>query len=433
MTIVSVITECLNRVVLVLTPLQRWHAVRRLNSGFMTERWFILLGVIAIITLMVLFTIVSLNRRRQERKITEHLFAEYSEKKGLNAHERQMLLDIATNTGLKRNESIFTLPTAFERGVDQITQKSIAKQGDKQGGRLRMELSFLREKLGFRKRHSASAVSASVAATTPNNLRSRQIPVGKKLYIRHSKNFSSDDIEATIIKNNDAEITVEFNIPMQITFDQPWRVRYYPGSSVWEFDTSVISCSGNTVALNHSNNIRLINRRRFLRVPVKKPAFIATFPLAKSFVKNSHNRKQKNAATGNRLNNPADVMELPEFIPAVVTELGGPGLRVEAELQVEVGDNVLLIFKLSEKKSPDSIATYINSEYTEEKILEGIGKVKHTRAAENGLSMAVELTGLSDTDVNELIRITNAALISTDNNMLTSGNTMERFMEYAGV
>ncbi len=45
------------------------------------------------------------------------------------------------------------------------------------------------------------------------------------------------------------------------------------------------------------------------------------------------------------------------------------------------------------------------------RIIEDIGEVRHVRAIENGQSIAVELTGLSDSDVNELIRATNAASV----------------------
>jgi hypothetical protein len=45
------------------------------------------------------------------------------------------------------------------------------------------------------------------------------------------------------------------------------------------------------------------------------------------------------------------------------------------------------------------------------RIVEDIGEVRHTKAIKNGLSIAVELTGLSDSDVNELIRATNAASV----------------------
>jgi len=43
------------------------------------------------------------------------------------------------------------------------------------------------------------------------------------------------------------------------------------------------------------------------------------------------------------------------------------------------------------------------------KIIEDIGEVRHTQAVQNGLSIAVELMGLSDSDINELICATNTA------------------------
>ena len=44
-----------------------------------------------------------------------------------------------------------------------------------------------------------------------------------------------------------------------------------------------------------------------------------------------------------------------------------------------------------------------------EKIAEDIGVVRHIKALQEGFSIAIELTGLSDSDVSELIRATNAA------------------------
>ncbi|MHC4112653.1 MAG: hypothetical protein ACYSUY_16395, partial [Planctomycetota bacterium] len=45
--------------------------------------------------------------------------------------------------------------------------------------------------------------------------------------------------------------------------------------------------------------------------------------------------------------------------------------------------------------------------------VEDIGEVRHIKAMQNGFSIAVELTGLSDPDVSELIRATNTASLRT--------------------
>jgi hypothetical protein len=48
-----------------------------------------------------------------------------------------------------------------------------------------------------------------------------------------------------------------------------------------------------------------------------------------------------------------------------------------------------------------------------EKIVENIGEVRHTKSIKNGFSIAVELIGLSDPNISELIRATNVASLKT--------------------
>ncbi|MEE9312455.1 MAG: hypothetical protein V3V10_08595 [Planctomycetota bacterium] len=404
MTTALVITAGYNVVVLALTPVERWKAAGQFSTDFMTEQWFILTGTAAIIILTVALLMVSYNRAAQERKLTEQLFVKYAERRGLSKREREILLEIARKAGLKRGEAIFTMPSAFNNGAAKMVEESLARQGAEKSKWLRTELSFLREKLGFQKKTSASIGSP----TKSRKLSSRQISTGKKLHITRRKTPDLVDIESTVIKNDNMELTVELTTSLESKSGELWRARYYFGASVWEFDTSVVSCNGNILALNHSDNIRFINRRRFLRVPVNKPAFIMRFPFVRTLGSSLTN------ASGNKWG-------LPEFIPATVTELGGPGLRIEAPLEVKAGERVLVAFSLDEEKDEDSIPyqkdaslhaiLMRDSKTTPSKIVEDIGEVRHVTAIENGLSIAVELTGLSDSDVNELIRATNAASV----------------------
>jgi hypothetical protein len=349
---------------------------------------------------------VSYNRAAQERKSSEQLFVKYAENRGLSKRERQILLEIARKAGLKRGEAIFTMRSAFDYGAAKIVEESLAQQGAEKNRWLRTELSFLREKLGFQKKTSTSIGSA----TKSRKLSSRQIPTGKKLHITRRKIPDLADIECTVIKNDNMELTVELITPLESKPGELWRARYYFGASVWEFDTSVINCDGNILALNHSDNVRFLNRRRFLRVPVNKPAFITRFPFVKTLPPTLAN------VSGN-------TWGPPEFIPAIVTELGGPGLRIEAPLEVKEGERVLVAFCLDEKKDENLIPhqngvhngarpiLVRDSKTITSKIVEDIGEVRHVKAIENGLSIAVELTGLSDSDINELIRVTNAASV----------------------
>ena len=416
MTTALVTTAGFNVVVRVLTPVERWKAAGRFSTSFMTEQWFILTGIAAIIILTVALLMVSYNRAAQERKLTMQLFVKYAERRGLSKRERQILLEIARKAGLKRVEAIFTMPRVFNNGAAKIVEESLARQGAEKSKWLRTELSFLREKLGFQKKTSASIGSPAKSG----RLSSRQISIGKKLHITRRKIPDLVDIESTVIKNDNMELTVKLTTSLESKPGELWRARYYFGASVWEFDTSVVSCNGNVLALNHSDNIRFINRRRFLRVPVNKPAFIMRFPFVRTLGSSLTN------VFGNKWG-------LPEFIPATVTELGGPGLRIEAPLEVKTGERVLVAFSLDDEKDVDSIpyqkdaslhailvqpgsaeqdSTHLRrGKTTPSKIVEDIGEVRHITAIENGLSIAVELTGLSDSDVNELIRATNAASV----------------------
>jgi hypothetical protein len=401
----SVITAGINTVVLALTPIERWHALRRLNSASTDQSWFIFLSVVAIIILTALLIAASYSRKVKERKANNKIFVNHAQRIGLSRRESQILLDIADITKLKQAESIFTMVTAFERGAAELIKDALAHRGAEAGKNLSTQLSVLREKLGFENKHSNMAGSA----VNSNKPSTKQIPPGKQLHMTRRKTSEQTDIESTVIENNDVELTVKLQASLESKPGELWSVRYYYGASVWEFETSSISCYGNILVLNHSDNIRFINRRRFLRVPVNKPTFIARFPFAKILQPKNHG---DNGAGQDSADVSGSSWGPPKFVQASVTELAGPGLRIEAPLEVKVGDRVLVILKLSEEQDqkPDSNKT---GKTAAEKIVEDIGEVRHTKSIKNGFSIAVELTGLSDPNISELIRATNDASLKT--------------------
>ena len=387
------ITPGANAVILALTPIKRWQAARRLGSDLVGEQSFALVCGAVLIVLTVLLIVVSYGRKKKDRNIADQLFSTYADGRGLSRHERTILLDIASRAKLKRSESIFTLASAFSLGATQVTDEILALQGARASRRLSAELAVLREKLGFQERVSDSPGSAA----TLSKPSSRQISIDKKLQIiGHER--EPTDIEATVLRNDDIELAVRLSRPLEAGPGEICCVHYYYGASVWEFDASVVSCHGGILVLTHSYDVRFINRRRFFRVPVKKPAFIASFPFAKTL-------------------SSGDLPESwgpPEFVPAAVTELAGPGLRVEAPLEVKVGERVVVILKMKEESAADHRRVSPRSGHRtarSSRIVEDIGQVRHVRTTENGFSIAVELTGLSDSNINELIRETNSASI----------------------
>jgi hypothetical protein len=435
-------------VVLGLTPTERWKAAGRFGTG-MTEHWFILTGVAVIIVLTALLLMISYHRVTQERKVSGRLFVDYAEKRGLSGREREILLEIANKAGLKRSQAIFSMVGAFDHGAGKMIEESLAQQGAEESQWLRTELSFLREKLGFQKKTSVS-IGLPTKLKRPS---SRQIPAGKQLHITRRKPPDLGDIESTVIKNDNMELTLKLTTPVESKLGELWRARYYFGVSVWEFDSSVVRCNGDILVLNHSDDMRFISRRRFLRVRVNKPAFIARFPFSRTLPPNSVSSKKGHWSKRGSVNKSGNTWGPPEFMPATVTELGGPGLRIEAPLEVKAGDRVLVIVNLSETidarySIPDTRRESRNDPPTagfdrnpallgqESRIVEDIGEVRHTKAIQDGFSIAVELTGLSDSNVSELIRATNAASIRTNVNRQdtpSSVNTEENVSEPASV
>jgi hypothetical protein len=91
----------------------------------------------------------------------------------------------------------------------------------------------------------------------------------------------------------------------------------------------------------------------------------------------------------------------------VVTELAGPGLRVEAPLSVQVGQRILIVFRL------DGQAEGTTDGEPGPRLIEDIAVVRRIEAVSNGYSIALELVGLQDTDIDELVRATNQAAMAS--------------------
>jgi len=390
---------------LALTPLERWsaaRATRTFQDDSSSGRWLIIVCIAVLVVLVVLFSWVSIRRVKKERKSTGESFEEYARQRGLSDRERELLAIVAKKAGLKRPESVFTMGSAFGLGAAKAMEEGIEGEASaKEGEQLRTEMSFLREKLGFGQKRSSSGKSS----TGLSKVTTRQIPVGKKLYVTRRKARANVDIESTVVRNSDTELAVALSQGVTIVFGETWCVRYYSGASVWEFDTTVLSYDGDTLVLNHSDSVRFVNRRRFLRVSVRLRAFVARFPFMSPFdegVAGGHDGPDLPEASAERCGPP-------RFVGAVVTEIAGPGLRIESALEVEPGERILVVFSLDEDVSEELGLGDAEGGVTRSMITEDIGEVRHVEAIEGGSLIAVELTGLVDSDIDALIRATNAA------------------------
>lgn len=408
----------LTRGLVALTPVERWQAAQRFSGSFVTERWFLIAVLVVMFTLGALLLVVSLYKTARELKTTENLFEEYAQKRGLGEHESKLLLVAATKAGLGQAEAIFTMSAAFDRGSDKMIEEHLKSQKSaRQTRRLKKELAELRQKLGFRKR----IASVATLPAQSRQISSRQIPVGKELHIatRGDEQADAEELKCTITRNTDNEFAVKPAAPLETQTGQSWTLKYDLGASLWEFEATVVSCADDTVVFNHSDNIRFISRRCFPRIPVQRRALIASFPFEKTVA--AEEGPDRNAEIADSRQNqptqaPAEIScRPPEFVDAVVTELGGPGLRIEALLNVKVGDRVLIVFHLGEKETAGHAANTNNM-----KILQDVGVVRDVTEVGNARdrkgihSIAVELVTLNESDLDELVRITNAAAVKAE-------------------
>ena len=391
---------------LFLTPIERWQTALRLDGSLLSERWLIAGVTAVLVSLAACFIVVTYSHSIRQRKAAHRIFFDNAERMGLSRRESQILLNIATAEKLKQVESIFSLANIFDRGATKITRSALAAEGHEGSRRLSAELSVLREKLGFRR--PSTNLTHRRSDLKPD---SRQIPAGEKLHITSLTTGEFLDSESVVRKNEDLGLTIETKEELKIGIGEPLTVRYYFGASIWEFESNLLDRSGTSLFISHSENVRLVNRRRFLRVPVKEPAYIAAFPFARQFADN------ENA----NLDNGSDDMVWgpPRFMPADIIELAGPGLRVLTPLEVGAGDRVIVVFKLGRQEHQDSMysAWTQKNDVVTSKMVEDIGLVRHCKAVKDGFSVAIEMTGLTDTNLCEMIKATNAASVKSKSNI----------------
>jgi len=377
--------------ILALSVLERLDAVRRLNTGRSYNDSFTALAVIMLVVLVVLLIWVSYSRWVQRRAQTREVFTENAMRRGLGARDRQILLAIVMRSGLRRTADVFTAVDAFDRGALKLVSECTRNRTSDENEHLRSEIGRLREKLGFQ---IASPIGGIVGLGQAS---SRDIPIGRSVELVCGGPQDGAVIRGDVIRNDEIEFAIQLKEPRVSRSGDLWRARYYSGLSAWEFDTSTVRCDGQRLVLNHSDTVQSTNRRRFPRVPVQGHALIAYLPFRQKHASrvdvSPEGVKTVSWPGGNRPES-----ETPAFAEGRVTELAGPGLLIEAALHVHPGDRVLVVLTLDPSVAPGMPGAWGT--------IAAIGKVRHARSANAAMSIAVELTGLNDTEIDELAYIT---------------------------
>jgi hypothetical protein len=389
-------------IVLGLTAIERWGATRRLEPRAGPYHGFVLVGVVVMVVLLALLIAISYWRHRQSKSQAQkpETFADNSERRGLSVRERQILLAIALRSGLQHTVEVFHDRDALDRGMTQLLVECAQTRTAQEIEDLKAEIARIRLKLGFDK------ASAGGGGPTRQQTGSGEVPVGARLELTGRSAGRAVTLQAEVLRNDGIEMAVALPAPLDSHVGDSWLARYYAGMSAWEFRTSTVSCAGKTLVLCHSGEVHFINRRRFERVAVHTPVLLAHLPFLRT-----------DAAGG----------EAPVFVASTLTELAGPGLRIETTLQMQVDDQILVVFRLPEGTDAPPAGT---------RAVTAVGRVKHGRDVERGVAIpdaidrvwegsstrdfhalaagplwiAVELTGLSNEEIEELVAVTSRLL-----------------------
>jgi hypothetical protein len=374
------VRDALDLVLTALTPLERWAATGRLKSTDASEHPEIRVLVIAVLVMVLLVLLLRwVSRRRQPRAIGEQreFFTESANRRGLSTRERQILLAIVVRSGLGQSEDIFTVVDAFDQGAAKLQEECSQTRTPDENRKLQVEIAALRSKLGFE-------LTRSHAGTTQEKRpSSRDILVGQIIDLTRRRDDTSS-MQAEVVRNDDIELAIELPHELEIEPGEGWLVRYDLGTALWEFDTTATRCEGTRLILNHSRQVRFVNRRRFPRLSVHVPAWVIRLPAVREPL----------------------APEPPAFTQGTIIEMAGPGLRIEIPVQANVGDQTMVVFQLEDTAPESARARDPNAGvYT----VSAIGRVQYVKRVPDGVSAVVELRALSEEDVDELVRYAYAA------------------------
>ncbi len=343
---------------LAITPAERWSAARPANYGIGEYRglYIIVLGLLT----AVVATIVAVLLRRWvgHRRQMQLDFREQAERAGLGEEETNLLTYAARLGELRAPANIVVTEAVFQRCMHLLMQcHRVLSMFPDDKRKILSVINSAQLKLGFE--GNSSLVS------------SRQIPEGAIITLTGSGIL--EPAQVTIVSAQGWEIKAHASAESQdLVTGTHLRARYCRAGSVWEFDTELVLADGRDLTLAHALNVRFVNRRRFRRVRVDRPASLACYPF---IVCKPH--------------------EPPVFHPARLIELGGTGLILEVEDMPSLAEKsrTLVLLEPRQGRSINGIAIVLRSE-----------TITSRKA-----HLVVELTDLSESDVSELVSETNLA------------------------
>jgi len=345
-----------------LSAAERWGAARNWYYEPLMN-WTVWLPVAVGVALAL--AAVAVYRVRIAHKAMLKAFRKADDRFELTRNERVVLEQIARLAGLKRFSNIFTMETAFERGVSLLGQSRAVEEMPKEAvERMSEVIEALRVKLGMEFSPYSEGSTEEVV----------HLAQGDGVTFVHRDNASA--VEATVTTIQGRNVTLQFADEVPLRVGQACVIhRVYDGQQ-WEYNVSIAEPGEGYAVARLIGKPRKRNLRRFVRVPTRQAAYVAPFPFV----------------------SPSASDETPQFVAGTLSEIGGPGLRLDVPLAVETGDTVLVVLKMPGDRT-----------------IQSTGVVRRVLASHDEIQViAVEMLGLSEAQIGELQKETNAAARRND-------------------
>lgn len=349
----------LSYILLAASPIERWTYARNFSARLMhSTAFWLILGVTFGAVVVIYIAGRLFGKRSPVRKVDP--FATHAARVDLNADEVKLLRLIAALAGLKRPEAVFVSEEAFDQGLRQLLAgPRVSQMAPPLRQRTCELLGLLRERLGFAK--SADAGDEAPAST-------RQIELGQAVTIMGRGR--EGDLGATVHRQITTGLVLALEEQAQAGVGDVWIVRYSDGQATWEFQSPVVAAEAAEVTLAHAEHLRFVNRRRFPRVPVNRPARLAVLTF-------QQDGKLDRAV---------------QFVDAALTEIAGPGVVLRSPLSASFNQRVLVVMEIRLGQ-----------------VVQAVGKVRRVDEREGLTSLAIELVGLTSAEIANFSRWTTEA------------------------
>ena len=316
----------------------------------------VVISLLAILAFLGGFAFVYL---RDQKKQMWQSFRKHADRVGLNEEERGLLRNVALAARLKNPDLVFASEDDFFRGLMQVqaNEAGLTPNGAACGSCRYYE--SLRDKLGFHRLLPDHAENHTITLGP--------IKEGKTLTVIRQEAPQDFKVSVIAVKEDASAVKVEMESALPVRIGESWTLQYPEGGTLWEFTGRVVGLDSMQVLLKPVGELRYSERRRFSRAGLDKPARIALFPFEKEDTQ----------------------ARAPQFVPARLIEIAGPGLVLEANIATRMNDRVLIVLELNGRA------------------VESVGVVRRVGAGERGPKIAVELVGLSPAQVADLSKETN--------------------------